>query len=212
MSTQMSKSGDVVERALPVAICGAGVAGLVLAVKLAALGFKPVVFESRTEHAVSREGKFLTLAPNGMNGLRAIDCCEDVIAAGIDTKGIEILNAKGRRLGLANQEDVARVFGAPSITIRRGTLAQILLKKAQEAGIAIHFNRRVIGVSQSNGHIDLQFDDSPTFTASLLFASDGLRSSVRKIVFPEYPEPKFTGLIGTGGIGSETRPSGRRPD
>jgi hypothetical protein len=27
-----------------------------------------------------------------------------------------------------------------------------------------------------------------------------LRSSVREIVFPEYPKPHFTGLIGTGGI------------
>ena len=29
---------------------------------------------------------------------------------------------------------------------------------------------------------------------------DGLRSSVREMVFPEYPPPRFTGLIGTGGI------------
>jgi hypothetical protein len=36
--------------------------------------------------------------------------------------------------------------------------------------------------------------------ADILVAADGLRSSVREMVFPEYPRPRYTGLIGTGGI------------
>ena len=95
-----------------VAICGAGIGGLSLAVRLVGSGFRPIVFEARGEVPTINEGVFLTLAPNGTNGLRALGCFEPVRADGIDTTGIEILNAKGKRLGLADQADHERIFGA----------------------------------------------------------------------------------------------------
>ena len=65
-------------------------------------GYGAIVFEARSEVTTVNEGVFLTLAPNGTNGLRALGCLEPVKADGIDTTGIEILNAKGKRLGLAD--------------------------------------------------------------------------------------------------------------
>jgi 2-polyprenyl-6-methoxyphenol hydroxylase-like FAD-dependent oxidoreductase len=190
-----------------IAICGAGVAGLTLATKLKSLGMNTVVFEARTENAVCSEGEFLTLAPNGMNGLRAIDCYEDVIAAGIKTIGIEIVNAKGKRLGLADQTDVEQLFGAPSLTIRRGSLTKILLQKANDNGVAVHFERRATGSQQVSEGVAITFSDGSHVKASLLIAADGLRSKIRQIVFPEYPEPHYTGLVGTGGLTDVEVPS-----
>src|SRR5882724_429981 len=80
-----------------IAVCGAGVGGLTLAARLAQMGGKPIVFEARSETATTSEGVFLTLAPNGMNGLRTIGCDEEVKASGIATTGIEIRNAKAKR-------------------------------------------------------------------------------------------------------------------
>lgn len=65
------------------------------------VGLKPIVFEARSETARGSEGVFLTLAPNGMNRLRSIGCYEAVKASGIATLGVEIRNAKGKRLGFA---------------------------------------------------------------------------------------------------------------
>src|SRR5262245_28930758 len=121
-SVIMSMIGCVMvseDRLTSVAICGAGIAGLALAIRLTEMGYKPVVFEARSEAAASREGVFLTLAPNGANGLRAIGCYDVVKKNGVYTTGIEILNAKGKRLALADQSDHEREFGAPSITVRR---------------------------------------------------------------------------------------------
>jgi 2-polyprenyl-6-methoxyphenol hydroxylase-like FAD-dependent oxidoreductase len=200
MSTPKSTVPEEALESPIIAICGAGVAGLTLATKLSSLGMNTVVFEARTENAICSEGEFLTLASNGMNGLRAIDCYEDVVAAGIKTTGIEIVNAKGKRLGLADQTDVEQVFGAPSLTIRRGTLAKILLQKAKVGGIPVHFERRATGSQQDSEGVEITFSDGSHVKASLLIAADGLRSRIRKIVFPEYPEPHYTGLIGTGGL------------
>jgi 2-polyprenyl-6-methoxyphenol hydroxylase-like FAD-dependent oxidoreductase len=199
----MSRIGGVMvseDRLTSVAICGAGIAGLALAIRLTGLGYKPVVFEARSEAAAGREGVFLTLAPNGANGLRAIGCYDIVKKNGIDTTGIEILNAKGKRLALADQSDHEREFGAPSITIRRGLLAEILLAKARAVGVNVQFNIRVTGVSTSPRSVRLALSNGGMHDSDILVAADGVRSSVREIIFPEYPKPHYTGLIGTGGI------------
>jgi 2-polyprenyl-6-methoxyphenol hydroxylase-like FAD-dependent oxidoreductase len=188
------------DRPPSVAICGAGIAGLALAIRLAERGYKPVVFEARSEAAAGREGVFLTLAPNGANGLRAIGCYDVVKKNGIDTTGIEILNAKGKRLALADQSDHEREFGAPSITIRRGLLTEILLSKARALGVDVRFNVRVTGVSALSTGVLLALSNGDRHDADILVAADGLRSSVREMVFTEYPRPHYTGLIGTGGI------------
>jgi 2-polyprenyl-6-methoxyphenol hydroxylase-like FAD-dependent oxidoreductase len=193
-----------------IAICGAGIGGLTLAAKLAKMGRRTVVFEARDEGTVENEGVFLTLAPNGMNGLRTIGCFDAVRAGGIDTTGIEILNAKGKRLGLADQSDHERAFGAPSVTIGRGALAAILLAAARKAGADVRLGLRVSEVVERPNGVRLGLCDGSWFDSGVVVAADGLRSRVREVVFPEVPSPHFTGLIGTGGM-TEV-PAGYLPD
>jgi 2-polyprenyl-6-methoxyphenol hydroxylase-like FAD-dependent oxidoreductase len=183
-----------------IALCGAGAGGLALATRLARTGHRPVVFEARSEAACGSEGVFLTLAPNGMNGLRAIGCYEAVKENGIDTTAIEIQNASGKRLGLAVQSDHESAFGAPSITIRRGRLTEILIAAARAEGADLRFGVRVTGVRARPDTVRIELGDGTFHDADILVAADGLRSSVRATVFPEFPAPHFTGLVGTGGI------------
>jgi 2-polyprenyl-6-methoxyphenol hydroxylase-like FAD-dependent oxidoreductase len=110
------------------------------------------------------------------------------------------MNAKGKRLALADQSDHELAFGAPSITIRRGVLAEILLSRGRAAGVEVRFGTRVTDVAVSPEGVRLQLSDGASHDADILVAADGLRSGVREMVFPEYPRPHFTGLVGTGGI------------
>src|SRR5262245_7690017 len=118
-----------------IAVCGAGVAGLVLAARLARRGAAVTVLEARDEAALETEGVFLTLAPNGMNGLRPLDLHEPVEAGGIATTAMEIRDERGRRLALIDQSDDISAFGAHSVTIRRGLLAKLLLARARADGV-----------------------------------------------------------------------------
>ena len=56
------------------------------------------------------------------------------------------------------------------------------------------------GVAASSDRVRLALSDGASYDADILVGADGLRSSVREIVFPKYPRPHYTGLIGTGGI------------
>ncbi len=183
-----------------IGICGAGIGGLVLALRLARLGFRPVLFEARSREAALSEGEFLTLASNGMNGLRAADCYEEVLREGLETRAIELCNARGKRLALVDQSDHLATFGTPAVTIRRGVLTGILIEKCQAEGITIQFGRRVTKVDNHAHAVTLNFSEGAGLAVDLLVAADGLRSFVRMQIFPDYPLPQFTGLIGTGGI------------
>lgn len=185
---------------LTIGICGAGIGGLVLALRLAKLGFRPMLFEARSREAALSEGEFLTLAPNGMNGLRAVDCFDEVLHEGLETKAIELCNARGKRLALVDQTDHGATFGAPSVTIKRGTLSRILTAKCEANGIVVQFDRRVSSVESQVYSVSLGFTDAASLSVGLLVAADGLRSQVRSQVFPDFPAPHFTGLIGAGGI------------
>jgi len=189
-----------------IVICGAGVAGLTLAIRLAQLGRKSTVLEARSESAVSTEGVFLTLAPNGMNGLKAIDCFAEVRAAGIITTGIELRNASGKRLACVEQADHEREFGAPSVTLGRGQLMAILVARARSAGVDVRFDARLMAANEHRDGIALQLSTGERVEADILVAADGLRSTVREKLFPEYPGARFTGLIGTGGTAEASIP------
>jgi 2-polyprenyl-6-methoxyphenol hydroxylase-like FAD-dependent oxidoreductase len=178
--------------------------GLTLATRLAELGCTVTVLEARSEEAIESEGVFLTLAPNGMNGLRVVEVDREVAACGIDTTGIEIGDERGRVLARIDQSDHHAVFGAESVTIRRGLLARLLLERARRAGVTVLLGQRVESVIERVGGVGVVLEPGTHDTKELRFdvlaACDGLRSRVREVVFPEYPKPRYTGLVGTGGI------------
>ena len=178
-----------------IAIAGAGIGGLALALALRARGFAPVVFEKKSAEQIRTEGVFLTLAPNGVNALRALGLADVTIAAGLLTSGLAMFNERGKRVGLMEYGTHAARFGAPSVTIRRGALGSVLLDAAERAGIDIAFGT---GVDAIDMELDGVTVDGARFDA--LVACDGLRSRVRREIFPELPAPRYTGLIGTGGV------------
>lgn len=184
----------------PVGIIGAGIAGLTLALCLEKQGHASVLFEMRDRDALVTEGAFLTLAPNAINALRVAGLADAVVEKGMITTGIEILDERGRRLAYAGQADHPQAFGAPSVTIARGALMEILVAACEKVGIAIHYRVRLTDIDDLGDRVQVKTGDGRNHGFGWLAACDGLRSPTRRHVFPEAPLPEFTGLIGTGGI------------
>lgn len=184
---------------LAIAICGGGIGGLATALTLHKAGFTPIVFERASAEQLRTEGIFLTLAPNGINALRALGLAETVLAAGIRTNGLAIYNEHGRQLTVVDYSGHGGAFGAASATIRRGVLAGILLDAVKAAGIVVRHDATIETVSEGPNGVEL-VTATGAERFDLVVACDGLRSRVRRQIFPELPEPIYSGQIGTGGF------------
>src|SRR3954452_19636934 len=136
----MSTHGERMRAGLvsPFAVIGAGVAGLTLAIRLRQGGHAVRVFEARGRTELA-EGAFLTLAPNGVNALRAAGLAERISALGMPTLGFEITNGAGRQLAHIDERQAQRAAGATSVTLQRSTLNYALLDEAEALGAEVHF-------------------------------------------------------------------------
>ncbi|MBN9218017.1 MAG: FAD-dependent monooxygenase [Mesorhizobium sp.] len=186
-------------QALPVAIIGAGVAGLALAVMLRRQGVGVSLFEARPREALN-EGAFLTLAPNGVNALRALGLAGRISALGIRTLGFEIMNAAGRRLVQLDERQSMQEAGAESVTLKRSDLLGALLDEALALGADIRFGHALAGIQDRPDSVHLAFANGSTADAAWLAGCDGVWSRVRRLCFPASPDPVYTGLTGVGGV------------
>jgi 2-polyprenyl-6-methoxyphenol hydroxylase-like FAD-dependent oxidoreductase len=115
------------------------------------------------------------------------------------TRGLAMFNERGRKLGVIDYGRHTARFGAPSVTIGRGALTGMLLDAARRAGADIRLEREIDAISEGPNGVTLHSGGNP-LDFDLLIGCDGLRSSVRRLVFPELPHPVYSGLIGTGGM------------
>ncbi|MEV4639433.1 FAD-dependent monooxygenase [Actinoplanes sp. NPDC049548] len=175
-------------------IVGGGIAGAVAAVALHRAGFTATVLEAYGKEADGIGGE-LMLAPNGMAALATIGIDGPVAAVGTATPRMVMETGAGRRLGAF--EDLP---GLPaSRTFIRANLHRTLLDVAVGEGVQIRYGKRLTGYTDRGDSVAATFADGTTAEGDVLVGADGIRSTVRTLLDPHAPQPRYTGLIGLGG-------------
>ena len=101
----------------------------------------------------------------------------------------------GRRLGVF--EDLP---GLPrSHTFARSRLYRALLDAADARGVRVAYGKRLTGFRDGSESIVASFADGTTAEGDVLLGADGIRSTVRNLLDPGAPQPRFVGLLGLGG-------------
>ncbi|MFF4594975.1 FAD-dependent oxidoreductase [Amycolatopsis sp. NPDC001319] len=181
-----------------VLIAGGGIAGTITAIALHEVGHEPVLFEAydRTAEGV---GAFLTLAVNGLDALAPFGLKDLVKDLGFDTPRMSIGLGDGKRLA-------EFPLGGPlpdgtvSQTVRRSDLYVALRDEAARRGVRTDFGRRLTDASQTSSEVTAVFADGSSESGDLLIGADGLRSTVRRILDPAAPAPRYVPLLNTGGF------------
>lgn len=178
-----------------VAIAGSGVAAMAAAIQFAKAGVAVDVFESKPK--VSALGSGITLQGNALRVFDALGVWDQVKEKGLFFEGLT-LRAPGPGAPVIAELPEVKT-GGPDFPATGGMyrpdLAKILVDRAGEVGVTLHFGRKVTGLTQSEESVDVEVDGASAGTYDLLIGADGLNSTVRDLIGIETkPEPTGMGI------------------
>jgi salicylate hydroxylase len=183
-----------------IAIVGAGIGGLALAIALQRQGLRPRIYERAS--ALGEVGAGLTLWPNATKALFSLGLEKQIEAAGVEPIRQVIRHGEsGRLLQIYERRGVMRErYGAPLLQLHRRDLHDILAAAVLEVDSdAVLLGKEVAGVQPSHPRPRLAFTDGSTVDADLVVGCDGIRSRVRSSLFGE-EAPRFTQIVAWRGL------------
>jgi 2-polyprenyl-6-methoxyphenol hydroxylase-like FAD-dependent oxidoreductase len=182
-----------------VIIIGAGIGGLTLGLALHKSGIPCRIFESVPK--VRAIGVGINLLPHATKELAALGLEAALARVAIATSDATFFNRFGQ---LIYQEPLGRAAGYdhPQFSIHRGDLQMVLLDAFRDRTGAdrVVVNRHCLGVEQDAAGVTVTFSDGPggkerfTVRGRVAIACDGINSAVRKQLFPDEGEPRYSGV------------------
>ncbi|MCJ1286078.1 hypothetical protein MMC26_005420 [Xylographa opegraphella] len=166
-----------------VLICGAGVAGSVLAFWLARHGFQVVVVErSRAEQ---KAGQGIEIEEPALQVVKAMGIFDTLNARKTGESGFDLVDAQARSRGFL---EVGPNSPTGVLEIMRGDLTEILYKAANEsANVTYRFETTVQGLRQTRDKVFVDLENRSdksirTEEFDLVVGADGARSRTRQLV------------------------------
>ncbi len=163
-----------------VAVAGAGIGGLTLALALRARGIGAVLCER--EAVLAEAGAGVQLGPNAVKVLDRLGLGEAVRAAAFRPEAAEIREAGGGRLLLRVPlaEAAEHRWGAPYLQLHRADLQALLLARVREHDVELRLGAQARSVGPDGA---LRLAGGSQVAADVVVAADGLRSPVAASLF-----------------------------
>jgi 2-polyprenyl-6-methoxyphenol hydroxylase-like FAD-dependent oxidoreductase len=173
-------------------VIGGGIAGPVAAAALHKAGIEARVYEAYPAESNGIGGK-LALEANGLAALELVDAADAVRAVGSPITRSAISVARKSLVEMPALDDVP-----PRQVVARSDLHRILRERAEAAGVPFEYGKRLVGVDERGSGITACFSDGSTATADIMVGADGVRSTVRRLIDPQAPTARYTGMLGFG--------------
>ncbi len=172
-------------------IIGGGIGGLTAALALERRRAEVIVCEQSPK--LSEIGAGIGLAPNAIKALRALGLEDKINAVAYGSEFAVIRSWKdGRPISRAYQGDYREKFGAPSLTVHRADLLDVLAASLMATDIRLGL--RCVAVENRGSGAAARFADGSEIEADLVVGADGIHSKVRQSLFGA-DAPRFTGCI-----------------
>jgi len=176
-----------------VLIVGGGIGGLTLALELHRLGIACRVYESAPE--IKAVGVGVNLLPHATKVMGELGLVPALERVAVETAEAAFFNRFGQ---LIYREPLGRRAGYewPQLSIHRGDLQVALLDavKARLGADRLHLGWHCEGFSQDEHGVHLKFRNGRTESGKAAIACDGIHSAIRRQLYPDEGEPRYSGV------------------
>ncbi|KAF8861501.1 kynurenine 3-monooxygenase [Acephala macrosclerotiorum] len=175
-----------------IAIIGAGLAGMSLALALHKQSIACTIYELR-EPTAHTDGA-LMLCPNALSVLEPLKIYERIKNQGYE---FEKLEYKDENYNITDQYYLGgeKLFGYKALRLYRDILLHEIRTLVTDNGIKIQYGCKFAKiVKEDESGVVFQFDDGSTESATMLIGADGIHSKVRKYIHPGI-HPIYSGTM-----------------
>lgn len=175
---------------MKVLIVGGGVGGMATAVALAQRGIIADLVEIDPQWKVLGAG--ITITGPTLRAFKALDIIGEVEAEGCFSPKVSLFTHKGELIVEHIMPPLAADLPAAG-GILRPILHRIFSTRTKAVGTNVRLGLTVSAMMQEAEGVDVQFSDGTVGRYDCVVGADGAFSTVRSLLFPDAPLPKFTG-------------------
>lgn len=170
-----------------VVVVGAGPVGCVLSIILARRGFRVTAYEKRRDlrvtHADAGRSINLVLTRRGLRVLALLGLRDAVLELTVPVLG-RMMHAVD---GALAYQPYGKDDSECNYAVSRATLNEFLLDAAEAAGVAIHFQHKLVDANLDGGALRFATSDGEVeVTSDSIFGCDGGGSAVRRAMVDQY--------------------------
>lgn len=176
---------------MKVLVCGAGIAGLAAAERLAALDWDVVVVEKAP--APRRQGYMIDFFGPGYEAAKAMGVLPRLEELGYQVDEMRYIDASGKRRAGINYERFSHLVGGELLSIMRPDL-ELALRERVTGRVDLRFGTGVAAADERPDGVRVHLTDGSAVDADLVIGADGIHSTVRQLIFGD--EARFLRYLG----------------